>query len=60
MMTVEEIREIARQRGLKLGRMKKAEMVRAIQKSEGNEECFASGKAAECGQESCLWREDCD
>ena len=59
-MKVEEIREIARQRGLKVGKMKKAEMIRAIQKSEGNQECFASGKAAECGQGSCLWRHDCD
>jgi hypothetical protein len=59
-MKVEEIREIARQRGLKVGKMKKTEMLRAIQQSEGNEECFASGKTAECGQEKCLWRNDCD
>lgn len=59
-MKVEEIREIARQRGLKLGKIKKAEMIRVIQKSEGNEACFANGTAAECGQGNCLWRHDCD
>jgi hypothetical protein len=59
-MKVEEIREIARQRGLKVGKMKKAEMIRIIQQSEGNEECFASGKASMCGQGNCLWLHDCD
>jgi len=59
-MRMEEIREIARKRGLKAGKAKKADLVRAIQQDEGNNPCFATGKAAECGQDLCLWREDCD
>jgi hypothetical protein len=59
-MKLDDIREIARQRGLKPGKMKKSELIRAIQKDEGNPACFASGSAAVCGQADCLWREDCD
>ena len=59
-MKLDEIKEIARQHNIKAAKMKKSELVRAIQQAEGNEACFDSGKAAQCGQEGCLWREDCD
>ena len=59
-MKVDEIREIARRHNIKSGKAKKAELVRAIQQAEGNEPCFDSGKAAQCGQEGCQWREDCN
>lgn len=58
-MKLEKIREVAAAHGLKGGKMKKAELVRAIQAAEGNAACFDTGNAAECGQERCLWREDC-
>lgn len=58
-MKIEEIRRIAKQRDVKTGKMKKGEIIRAIQEAEGNLVCFDTGKAAECGQANCLWREDC-
>ena len=58
-MKLEEIKEIAKQHGIKVGKLKKAELVQAIQSAELNDACFETGKAAECGQEECLWREDC-
>lgn len=58
-MKVENIKEIARERGIKTGKMKKVELIRIIQEQEGNPTCFASGKAGECGENRCLWREDC-
>lgn len=58
-MNMQEVKEIARQRGVKAGTMKKAELVRAIQSDEGNEACYGTGRAASCGQERCLWRDDC-
>lgn len=58
-MKTAEIKEIAKQHGIKVGQMKKADIVRAIQQAEGNEACFASGKDGVCGQLDCLWREDC-
>lgn len=58
-MKVAEIKEIARQHGIKTGQMKKADLIRAIQQAEGNEACFISGKVDVCEQIHCLWREDC-
>lgn len=59
-MKLDQVKEIATSRGLKAGKMKKAEIIRAIQSDEGNEPCFDTGKSAECGQLNCLWREDCE
>lgn len=59
-MKIEQIREIAKQRGINPAKMKKGEIIRAIQEAEGNPMCFATGKSGECGQLNCLWREDCD
>jgi len=59
-MKVEEIREIAKKHGIKPGRMNKADLVRAIQAAESNQQCFDTGASPTCGQDGCLWREDCD
>jgi len=59
-MNMQEIRAIAKDRGVKSGNLKKVELVQAVQAAEGNEQCFGTGKAAECGQEECLWKADCN
>ena len=59
-MKITEIKEIARQYNLKVGKVTKSELVRSIQEAEGNQQCFASKSSEECGQDSCAWREDCD
>ena len=49
MPTMKEIRDIARQLGIRPTRMEKAELIRAIQRAEGNFDCFgtaAGGSAA--------------
>jgi len=58
-MKLEEIKSIAHQHGIKSNKIKKSELVRAIQRAEGNEQCFEAGKAVTCGQVSCRWREIC-
>jgi hypothetical protein len=58
-MKLDEIKEIAKRHNIKAGKMKKADLVRAIQLAEGNEVCFDTGQAETCGQQACLWREDC-
>jgi hypothetical protein len=58
-MKLEEIKEIAQRHNIKTGKLKKAELVKAIQGAEGNEVCFETGTADECGQDTCLWREAC-
>ncbi len=59
-MKLDEIKEKAKQHDIKAGKMKKADLVRAIQAAEGNNVCFETGQAAHCGQGECLWREDCN
>lgn len=59
-MKLEEIKEIAKRHNIKVGKLKKADLVRAIQQAEGNDVCFESGQSSECGQSDCLWREDCN
>ena len=61
-MKIQEIKEIAKQHGIKaiaVKNLKKDELVRTIQAGEGNEVCFNTGNSKQCGQDSCLWRDDC-
>lgn len=58
-MNLQKIKEIAKDKGVKIGSLKKAELVQAIQAIEGNESCYNTGKSVECGQGNCLWRDDC-
>jgi hypothetical protein len=58
-MKLDEIKGIARQFDIKAGKLKKVDLVRAIQQAENNPVCFETGAADNCGQCACLWREDC-
>jgi len=58
-MKLEVIKSIAQLYSIKVNKMKKAELVKAIQRAEGNEQCFEAGKSATCGQIGCSWREIC-
>lgn len=58
-MNVTEVRAIARQRNIKPGKMPKEELIRVIQADEGNVACFNTDSSRTCGQEKCLWRQDC-
>lgn len=58
-MKLVEIKAIAKQFGISAGKMKKADLVRAIQQSERNEPCFETGRAESCRQDTCMWRADC-
>ena len=59
-MKLEEVKKIAEQHGIKPGKLRKAELIRAIQQVEGNTTCYDTGQAAICGQEQCCWRDDCE
>ncbi len=58
-MLMQEIRTLARQRGIKPGKLTKVSLVRTIQQAEGNFACFATARNGECDQTGCLWRQDC-
>ena len=57
-MKVSEIRQKAREPRVKnYSRMRKDQLIRAIQIAEGNSDCYK--RIQGCGQMDCLWREDC-
>lgn len=58
-MTLKEIREIAKEKGVKAGKLKKDELIRAIQLAEGNFDCYGTAVAGDCSQTDCFWRADC-
>jgi hypothetical protein len=58
-MKVHKIREIARKMGIDAGGKTKTDLVRAIQKAEGYQPCFASPQVYKCSQDQCMWRRDC-
>jgi hypothetical protein len=58
-MKVQDIKAIAQNMGIPLRKLNKTELVRAIQEKEGNNSCFDTGATSTCGQDGCLWKEDC-
>ena len=58
-MTIKTVRDIAKTKGIKTGNMKKENIIRAIQRAEGNFDCFGTASQGVCNQATCLWREDC-
>ena len=58
-MNLKEIKDMAKAQGIKAGNMKKENIIRSIQRAEGNFDCFGSAIAGECDQMNCIWRGDC-
>lgn len=57
-MTVKELLKMANGLGIKTTGLRKTELVKTIQSTEGNFACF--GTATDyCDQMACLFREDC-
>ena len=58
-MRLSEIEKKARSMGIKdLWRYSKKELIKTIQHTEGNFECFGTAKGS-CSQLACCWRDDC-
>jgi len=49
---------MAKELGIKTTGLKKVEMIKAIQRAEGNFDCFGTASNY-CDQMSCLFRQDC-
>ena len=57
-MTVKELQKMAKDLGIKTTGLKKVEMIKAIQRAEGNFDCFGTASKFS-DQLSCLFRQDC-
>ncbi len=58
-MKIQDIRSLARGLGLKPKATSKAELIRELQRHEGNFDCYATALLGDCDQTECLWRKDC-
>ena len=58
-MDIRDICHIAGQLGINAAGKGRADLVRAIQRAEGIDDCFGLAAVKECDEKSCLWRDDC-
>lgn len=58
-MNVQNIRDIAKHHGVKVAKLKKSDLIRSIQRAEGNFDCFGTAASGVCDQIGCVWRTDC-
>ena len=58
-MKIQEIRVRAKALGINGNRKGKESLIREIQRTEGNRDCFNRGESQSCGQLACSWRSDC-
>jgi len=59
-MRLSEIEKKARNIGIKdTWKYSKKDLIKNIQRTEGNFECFATASSNSCDQTSCCWKSDC-
>ena len=59
-MRLTEVEKKARGLGLKdTWKFSKKELIKTIQRTEGNFDCFGTVKDRNCAQMACCWRPDC-
>ena len=57
-MKMQEVRRMAKDLGINSFGKTKAELIREIQRKEGNFDCFGSAQGS-CDQEACCFRSEC-
>ena len=58
-MRFQDIQKMAKGMGINTFRMKKTDIIHAIQRKEDNIDCYGTDRAKQCEEEGCLWRSDC-
>lgn len=58
-MTRRELVAIARVKNIIVRNHSNGNIIRAIQRADGNRDCFGTDEASQCEQRNCLWRGDC-
>ncbi len=58
-MNMLQVKAIAKEQGVAIGRLRKKELIQAIQRSENNNPCYSTGQVGSCGQDACRWIGDC-
>jgi len=58
-MKMQEIKKMAKKNNVPFENVNKTELIRSIQRAEGNTACFSTPQMNDCKQMNCLWRQDC-
>ncbi len=58
-MKFNAIKKIAKSMNIKTYKMKKIDIIHAIQHKENNIECYGTDRVEICNEDSCAWRVDC-
>lgn len=58
-MKIIAVKEKAKALGIKPGTMNKTDLIHAIQKAEGNTECFGRSSNGSCSHTNCCFMDDC-
>lgn len=58
-MDLQEIKRVAKEKGVNNPADNKTDLIRQIQVAEGYSPCFSTEKRKDCDQMQCLWRGDC-
>lgn len=58
-MNMHEVRAVAKSHKIDAAGLAKIDIIHALQRKEGNFDCYATAYAGVCDQTDCLWREDC-
>ncbi len=58
-ITINKLKEIAKFKGINTYKMRKAEIIKNIQRLEGNFDCFGTAATGYCDQNGCIWITEC-
>ena len=59
MMTQKELLRLAKQFDIPHSGLSNIELIRRVQQSEGNFDCYAKAAEGVCDQSECSWRDGC-
>ena len=58
-MVLHEVKNKALDLGIKPKKLRKADLIRLIQKTEGNFDCYGTAVTGYCDRYDCAFRDDC-
>jgi len=59
-MRFQDIQKMAKDMDVSTYRMKKTDVIRAIQQAENNIDCYGTERVVTCQEHACLWKSDCE
>jgi hypothetical protein len=58
-MKMEDVKKKAKKLSINFGKMSKAELIHAIQRTEGNTPCYGNSNNGHCPYTNCCFKSDC-